>query len=144
MRRESPLRQYILTPNTTTSLITRLTETIASYAPHLASASTPVPIFPQGGVTRPLLVELATPQPISNVAVATLLIYASEGDNIESAYFFAEAIVEVLELQVERNVDVASEEGPGRETIKWRVPRSWELGLSGRALGRERVGELFG
>lgn len=67
--------------------------------------------------------------------MSTLLIYASEGDNIASAYFLATALVEALKLPVDKK---------SNGELGWIEPTSWELGLTGGALGRERGGELFG
>ena len=81
----------------------------------------------------------------STVPVSVLLIYALEGDNTQSAFFLADALVDLLELE-------SSEQSKGDQTVRrdaegnrdWKMPVSWREGLLGRALGRERGGEMFG
>lgn len=98
--------------------------------------------IPHGGLTRALLETL---DPATSTAsadkvtgpVAALLVYAAEGDNAALACLTAEALVRALDLDArfEKNAEGG---------IKWRKPRSWEAGLMGEELGRDRVGEMYG
>jgi hypothetical protein len=136
--RETPLRQFILTPNTETKLMARLASTIPSYVPPSISPSTSLPLIPHGGNTRRLLESLSTPVPIENTGIAALLIYTAEGDNVDSAYFFAGTLIDVLEVECKReNGEVRA----GRGEMSWREPTSWKTGLSGSSFNGI---ELFG
>lgn len=156
MFRVSPLRQINLASPSTTEkspLQLRLSQYIAPYTTDL----TVVPLIPQGGLTRRLLTSFvastdALAKPVetkeelkSTLPVSVLLIYALEGDNTQSAFFLADALVDLLALE-------SSEQGKGESAVErdaegkrdWRMPVSWREGLLGRALGRERGGEMFG
>lgn len=152
LRSVSPLRQINFASSTTTEkspLQLRLSQYIAPYTPDL----TVVPLIPQGGLTRRLLTSFLAPSSTSNenkeelkstLPVSALLIYALEGDNTQSAFFLADALVDLLELE--------SSETQGAELVKrdpegkrnWQTPVSWREGLLGRELGRERGGAMFG
>ena len=132
--RPTPLRHFILSPRSASSpptspLLSALSTLTPPYT--LSNPSTVLPLFPHAGQTRNLLSAfLATSSPAPHVAA--LLIYASEGDNELSAEFLAEALVRVVGVQEEKTGE------------SWVRPGSWEVGLMGMEMGRERQGEMFG
>lgn len=131
--RPSPLRHFILaSPSQPDS---PLLSTLATLTPPYLLSSLPsaavLPLFPHAGQTRNLLAAFQSSE--SPVRVAALLIYASEGDNEDSAQFLAEALVRAVGLQADRK------DGEG-----WTRPGSWEIGLMGMEMSRERTGEMFG
>jgi hypothetical protein len=87
------------------------------------------------------------------------LIYTFESAEVETAFYLADALAEVLKkeleglehgverLQISEEEESSSEqagfEGVARR-IKWKVPKSWETGLMGPELGLESRTELFG
>lgn len=128
LHRSTSLRHFTLgSPSTT--IASKLAKSIPPY-----TTAPGVPLFPQGGLTRKIL-ELFYPAAPSAPTVSALLIYAAEGDNADSAVFLADVLEVLLDLHVEKN-----EEG----SKNWKQPKSWETGLLGAELGRERVGEMYG
>lgn len=93
-----------------------------------------IPLFPHGGLTRRLLETFSTASS-SSPPVSALLVYAAEGDNADLAFYFADALAELFGDEIEKD-----EEGKR----KWKKPKSWDAGLMGEELGRDRVGEMFG
>lgn len=142
-RRQTPLRHLTFpTPSGPTPLQTKLTSLGPSYAP--SSSATKIPLIPHGGLTRPLLEALTFP---SALPTSALLIYAAEGDNQAAAFLLADALSEVLGLEVPdatgaEEGEEGSRQGLGRR--QWIAPKSWERGLMGEELGRERGGEMYG
>ncbi|KAM0754198.1 hypothetical protein T439DRAFT_173500 [Meredithblackwellia eburnea MCA 4105] len=130
----SPFRHFILPSHTSVSS-TPLIDTLAKlFTPYLSSSApptTPIPQFPHGGLTRLVLTSFYQSQPSTTIPIATLIIYASEGDNSSLAEFLAEA--------VSRTVGLA-----GEGEREWRKPKSWEVGLMGQEMSDEVRGEMFG
>ncbi|KAL8278426.1 hypothetical protein RQP46_009116 [Phenoliferia psychrophenolica] len=141
LREPTPLRHYILSSTSSSSSPdSPLLKTLSTLAPPYvlpststsSAPSTILPLFPHAGQTRNLFSAFLAATPAPAAPVAALLIYASEGDNEQSAEFLAEALVRVVGVQDERK-------GEG-----WTRPGSWEVGLMGMEMGRERQGEMFG
>lgn len=128
LHRATPLRHFTLG-----SPSNPIARKLAKFTPPYTNAPG-VPLFPQGGLTRKIL-ESFYPAAPSAPTVSALLIYAAEGDNADLAVFLADVLAEVLEVEVDKD-------GEGRR--RWKQPKSWETGLLGAELGRERVGEMYG
>ncbi|GAA5901147.1 hypothetical protein JCM5296_006283 [Sporobolomyces johnsonii] len=168
----TPLRHFVLPTTPSSSSPSPLAQRLASLSPPYATSSpsgttsstspTPsIPLIPHGGLTRKLLEALSlpsSPSASSSAAncppVSALLIYTSEGDAADSAYFLADALAEALGKEVEEvevrekverlRLNVDGEQQGERSGIKWKTPRSWETGLMGPKLAREAGREMFG
>ncbi|CEQ40731.1 SPOSA6832_02384, partial [Sporobolomyces salmonicolor] len=168
--RATPLRHFVLPTTPSSSSPFPLAQRLASLAPPYASSSPSgttsstspapsIPLIPHGGLTRKLIEALSLPSSPSSSSeanlppVSALLIYTSEGDAADSAYFLADALADALgkeleEVEVRAKVErlrlnVDGEQGE-RSGIKWKTPRSWETGLMGPKLAREAGREMFG
>ncbi|GAA5924130.1 hypothetical protein JCM1841_004582 [Sporobolomyces salmonicolor] len=166
----TPLRHFVLPTTPSSSSPFPLAQRLASLAPPYASSAPSgstsstspapsIPLIPHGGLTRKLLEALSLPSSPSSSSeanfppVSALLIYTSEGDAADSAYFLADALADALgkeleEVEVRAKVErlrlnVDGEQGE-RSGIKWKTPRSWETGLMGPKLAREAGREMFG
>lgn len=148
----TPLRHFTF-PSCTSSLVERLSALTPSFVPASSSATATattttikIPLIPHGGLTRSLLETLSP----SNTSA--LLIYAAEGDNSASAFLLADALAAVLEIKVPQQPSAVNDEAEVDEARAisqlgkgdWRKPMSWERGLMGEELGREREGEMYG
>jgi len=105
--------------------------------------------MPHSGLTRKLLESLSESEHSSMPPISTILIYTFETSETETAFYLADALSTVLKKELEElesSVERLSleEEGEGRAGIKWKVPRSWETGLMGPVLEREKGTEMFG
>ena len=150
----SPLRQINLTSASTNEKSPTQSRLSQYIAPYYAADLSIVPLIPQGGLTRRLLVsfvastaEKDVKELKATVPISALLIYALEGDNTQSASFLADALVDLLELESSEQEKAASDALVKRDAEgkrDWQMPISWREGLLGRALGRERGREMFG
>lgn len=145
----TPLRHFTF-PSSSSGLAERLSALAPSFVPASSSATSSatvkIPPIPHGGLTRSLLETLSP----SNTSA--LLIYAAEGDNSASAFLLADALAAVLEISVPQQAATANDEDEVDEARAvsqlgrgaWKKPKSWERGLMGEELGREREGEMYG
>lgn len=120
------------------SAATPLVQRLTNLAPPYTTTRKPgtVPGIPHGGLTRALLLECQKPDEVT-IGVSALLIYAAEGDNAELAFMSADVLARALAVDT-----LVEKDEQGR--CRWQKPRSWDAGLMGEELGRDRVGEMYG
>ncbi|KDE03330.1 hypothetical protein MVLG_06173 [Microbotryum lychnidis-dioicae p1A1 Lamole] len=143
LRETNPFRSIVLPTREGADLSPLLERLSKSVRPYF-EASDPslkmmIPAIPHGGLTRSLLQHLSTSEDGASLPpVGALLVYTAEGEN----EVLAKGLGEVFRSLI-IGIDGSDLAGTGSGT-KWKVPKSWRLGLMGEELGSQRRSEMYG